>query len=119
MGVLWLTTLVVNLRHLLYSVSHVKGVSRPWKILIGFGLTDEGFVATIRRFEQTGKSSGSQLGTPVRYYLGAAGLMYLVWQVSTLLGLTVGQRIPDAQGWGLDFAMSVTFIGMMVPYVVT
>jgi 4-azaleucine resistance transporter AzlC len=113
-GVLWLTTLVVNLRHLLYSVSlipHVKGLSRPWKVLIGFGLTDEGFVATIRRFEKP--------GTPVWYYLGATGLMYSAWQLSTLLGLTAGQWIPDAQGWGLDFAMSVTFIGMVVPYLIT
>ena len=28
----------------------------------------------------------------------------------------VGQRIPDAAALGLDFAMPVTFIGMVIPY---
>ena len=42
--------------------------------------------------------------------------MYLNWQLCTLLGLTVGQQLPNAANWGLDFAMSVTFIGMVIPY---
>ena len=42
--------------------------------------------------------------------------MYLNWLLCTLLGITLGQMIPDATEWGLDFAMSVTFIGMVVPY---
>lgn len=42
--------------------------------------------------------------------------MYSNWQVSTLLGITVGQMVPNADEWGLDFAMSVTFIGMVIPY---
>ena len=45
--------------------------------------------------------------------------MYSNWQLCTLLGITVGQRVPDAASWGLDFAMSVTFIGMVVPYLKT
>ena len=27
--------------------------------------------------------------------------------------------LPNAVGWGLDFAMSVTFIGMVIPYLTT
>jgi predicted branched-subunit amino acid permease len=42
--------------------------------------------------------------------------MYTNWQLCTWLGLTVGQLIPDAAAWGLDFAMPVTFLGMVVPY---
>ncbi|HBQ97847.1 MAG TPA: branched-chain amino acid ABC transporter permease, partial [Cyanobacteria bacterium UBA11691] len=41
------------------------------------------------------------------------------WQLSTLLGITIDQTLPNAANWGLDFAMSVTFIGMIVPYVKT
>ena len=44
--------------------------------------------------------------------------MYLNWQLWTLVGVSVGQRVPNAGEWGLDFAMSVTFIGMVVPYLV-
>jgi predicted branched-subunit amino acid permease len=42
--------------------------------------------------------------------------MYTNWQICTFLGVTVGQMIPDAAAWGLDFAMPVTFIGMIIPY---
>ena len=53
------------------------------------------------------------------FQLGSALAMYSNWQLSTLLGLTLGQRIPDAAAWGLDFAMVATFIGMTIPYLKT
>ena len=43
--------------------------------------------------------------------------MYVNWQLCTLAGLLFGQLIPNAASWGLDFAMSVTFIGMIITYV--
>jgi len=42
--------------------------------------------------------------------------MYANWQLCTFLGATVGQLIPNAAAWGLDFAMPVTFIGLVIPY---
>lgn len=110
-----LTTFVVNLRHLLYAVSllpYVKKLPQVWKIPMAFWLTDETFAVGIRRYE-----SGEQAAFKHWYYVGAALTMYLNWQVCTLLGITVGRLIPNAAEWGLDFAMSVTFIGMIVPYV--
>ncbi|MGB3199625.1 MAG: AzlC family ABC transporter permease [Nodosilinea sp.] len=112
-----LTTVVVNLRHLLYAASllpYVKGESQRWKAVIGFFLTDEAFAVAIGRYRQP------DLG-PHRhwYYLGAGLAMYLNWIACTLLGLTVGQLIPNAAAWGLDFAMVATFIGMIVPYATT
>ncbi len=109
-----LTTFIVNLRHLLYAVSlvpHVKGLSQKWKIPLAFLLTDEAFAVVIRRYE-------TKAAAPFRhwYYLGAALTMYLNWLLCTGLGITLGQLVPNAAGWGLDFAMSVTFIGMIVPY---
>jgi predicted branched-subunit amino acid permease len=41
--------------------------------------------------------------------------MYLNWQFWTWVGIFVGANIPNPEAWGLDFAMSVTFIGMVVP----
>ncbi len=43
--------------------------------------------------------------------------MYVNWQVCTLIGIVAGQQIPNAESWGLDFAMVVTFIGIIVPLV--
>ncbi|MEM8504962.1 MAG: AzlC family ABC transporter permease [Cyanobacteria bacterium P01_D01_bin.1] len=110
-----LTTFVVNLRHLLYAVSllpYVKKLPQVWKIPMAFWLTDEAFAVGIRRYESSEQSAFKHW-----YYVGAAVTMYANWQVCTLLGITVGQLVPNAAEWGLDFAMSVTFIGMIVPYV--
>ncbi|MFQ4135338.1 AzlC family ABC transporter permease [Nodosilinea sp. PGN35] len=112
-----LTTVVVNLRHMLYAASllpYVQGASQRWKAVIGFFLTDEAFAIAIRRYQQPDLSPHKHW-----YYLGAAGAMYLNWIFCTWLGLTVGQLIPNAAAWGLDFAMVATFIGMVAPYATT
>jgi 4-azaleucine resistance transporter AzlC len=112
-----ITAFVVNLRHLLYAVSllpYVKQLSQRWKVWLAFLLTDESFAVAIRRYETSDR-------TPLKhwYYLGAALAMYINWQLCTAIGITVGQLIPNATEWGLDFAMSVTFIGMVMPYLKT
>ncbi len=110
-----LTTFVVNLRHLLYAVSllpYAKKLPQLWKVMMAFWLTDESFAVGIRRYESSESSDFKHW-----YYIGGALAMYLNWQLCTLLGITVGQLVPNAAEWGLDFAMSVTFIGMVVPYV--
>jgi 4-azaleucine resistance transporter AzlC len=112
-----LTTLVVNLRHLLYAISllpYIRHLPQHWKIPIGFWLTDEAFAVTIARYSQNDSSPHKHW-----YYLGAVLLMYGNWQLSTLVGVSIGQRLPGAANWGLDFAMSVTFIGMVIPYLKT
>jgi 4-azaleucine resistance transporter AzlC len=111
-----LTTFVVNLRHLLYAVSlvpHVRYLSQRWKLPIGFWLTDEAFAVGIARYNQPDASPFKHW-----YYIGGALTLYINWQICTWIGLTVGQLIPNAAHWGLDFAMSVTFIGMTIPYLV-
>jgi 4-azaleucine resistance transporter AzlC len=111
-----LTTFVVNLRHMLYSVSLVPYVQRSpqiWKLLLGFWLTDEAFAVAIARYHQPDPSPYKHW-----YHLGASLFMYANWLLCTLVGLTLGRLIPNAQSWGLDFAMVVTFIGMIIPYVI-
>lgn len=113
-----LTTFVVNLRHLLYAVSlvqYVKELSQWWKVPLAFLLTDESFAVAIRRYE-AGIKADEKSPFQHWYFFGAAIAMYVNWQLCTFLGITLGQMIPDATGWGLDFAMSVTFIGIIVPY---
>jgi 4-azaleucine resistance transporter AzlC len=111
-----LTTFVVNLRHLLYAASlvpHLRRSPQIWKLLLGFWLTDEAFMVAIARYNQPDSSPYKHW-----YHFGASIFMYLNWILCTLIGLTVGQFIPDAKSWGLDFAMAVTFIGMVIPYLV-
>jgi predicted branched-subunit amino acid permease len=89
--IIFLTTFIVNLRHMLYSATllpYLKDLPQIWRIPLAFWLTD-----------------GSSLA------------MYLNWQLWCLVGLILGDRIPDASSWGLDVAMPIAFIGMTIPFV--
>ena len=111
------TTVVVNLRHLLYAASlvpYVRHLPQGWKAAIGFWLTDEAFMIGIRRYQQPDESFYKHW-----YYVGAALTMYSSWQLCTWIGLTAGRVVPNLADLGLDFAMVATFIGMVVPYVRT
>jgi 4-azaleucine resistance transporter AzlC len=111
--VIWLTTFIVNLRHMLYGATlapHLKRLPQRWLAPLGFWLTDESFVVAARQFE------GEPAEEHKRWYLlGSEIFMYANWQLVTWIGVRAGQAIPDPASWGLDFAMVVTFIGMLVP----
>lgn len=110
-----LTTLVVNLRHMLYAATlspYVKSLPQRWLLPLGFWLTDETFVVVAQRYQQEDDSPNKHW-----FFFGSAVFMYLNWQVWTFVGILAGQRIEDPLRWGLDFAMIVTFIGMLVPMV--
>ncbi|MCB9454052.1 MAG: AzlC family ABC transporter permease [Anaerolineaceae bacterium] len=111
-AVIVFTTFIVNLRHALYSASlapYVKRLPQKWLLPLGFWLTDESFVVVITRYTQPDESPYKHW-----YYLGSAVFMYTNWQLCTLLGIIAGQTIPDMRDWGLDFAITVTFIGMLI-----
>jgi len=119
--VILLTTFVVNLRHLLYAtalVPHVSHLSLPLRSLLAFGLTDETFANMSQRYLPS-----SPLGNDHTYahffYLGSMFTFYVSWSLATATGLILGNIIPDMTSWGLEFAMSVTFIGMVIPYLKT
>jgi 4-azaleucine resistance transporter AzlC len=113
LAVIILTTFVVNLRHALYSVTlspHMKHLPQRWLLPLGALLTDESFVIVAERYNQPDASPHKHW-----YFAGSAAFMYLNWQFWTWVGIFVGANIPNPEAWGLDFAMSVTFIGMVVP----
>jgi 4-azaleucine resistance transporter AzlC len=108
-----LTTFIVNLRHSLYAATlapRLAGLPQRWLIPLGFMLTDETFVVVAQRLVHADASPYGHW-----YYLGSALLMYVNWQICTLIGIIAGQRIPNPQSWGLDFALPVTFIGILIP----
>ena len=108
------TTFIVNFRHILYSanlVTKVQHLPQYWRAIMAFGLTDETFAAVNNRYLQS-----TNLSTAHWFYLGSFLAMYSNWVLCTYIGLTLGNVFPEMQNWGLDFAMSVTFIGMMKPY---
>jgi len=116
-GTIVLATFIVNLRHALYASTlapHMKHLSHKWLVPLGFWLTDESFVVTAGRYDQPDSSPYKHW-----FFFGSAVFMYTNWQLCTYIGLVAGQAIPDPKSWGLDYAMIVTFIGMLVPMVKT
>ncbi len=111
--IIWLTTLIVNLRHLLYSTAlapYAQHLSVPWKLLLAYLLTDEAYVVTAVSFDQNGIEN-----RPNKHYfwLGSGLTLWANWQFWTAVGILFGTQIPDS--WSLDFALALTFIDMVVP----
>jgi 4-azaleucine resistance transporter AzlC len=119
--VILLTTFVVNLRHLLYAtalVPHVSHLPMTLRALLAFGLTDETFANMSQRY-QANSPLGNNHQFAHFFYLGSMFSFYFSWSAATAAGLILGNMIPDMTSWGLEFAMSVTFIGMVIPYLNT
>ncbi len=115
-GIIVLTTLVVNLRHFLYSASlapYVRRLSHLWLVPLGFWLTDETYAIVIRHYQRDDESPYKHW-----YYFGSALFMYINWNTCTAIGVVAGQQIADLGSLGLDFAMVVTFIGIIVPLII-
>ncbi len=113
LGVIWLATLILNLRHLLYAatlVDHVRHLSQTWRFSLAAMLTDETFAVMERRYREEGSGPNAHW-----YYLASCLGMYLNWQFWTFMGILIGAAFPEVKNWGLEFAMIVTFTGIVVP----
>lgn len=118
-GVIVLTTFFVNLRHALYAVSvgpYVKHLPQRWLLPLGFWLTDETFAAVIGRYRESERETD---GAPNKHWfqLGSSIAMYTNWQLCTLIGVVAGTRLEGLREWGLEIAIIVTFIGIVVPLI--
>jgi 4-azaleucine resistance transporter AzlC len=116
LGIIVLTTLVVNLRHALYSASlapYMQHLPQRWLLPLGFWLTDETYAVVIRHYQR-----GDQSPYKHWYFFGSAVFMYVNWNLCTVIGIVAGQQLEGLAELGLDFAMVVTFIGIVVPLIV-
>lgn len=108
---LGVTTLTINLRHLMMgaSLSLQLGGFRPWQRLVGFAfLADEIWALAERR------AALGQLHPA--YYAGLAGLLYANWVVWTMTGAILGPAIENPAAWGFDFAFTAIFLGLIVAF---
>jgi 4-azaleucine resistance transporter AzlC len=108
--VIVITIFVVNLRHMLYSANlaaHFERLTRPWKVVLAWLLTDEAFAVASLRYRRQDTTSAHW------YTLGTGLTLWGAWQVSTALGILVGAGIPTT--WSLDFALPLTFLALLAP----
>lgn len=104
---------LINLRHALYSASVapiLHALPRRWKLLLAYLLTDEAYAAAIPHLLEQPKS-------PVAHWIlfGAGFALWAGWQLATLAGVLLGAQLPA--DLGLDFALPLTFIAIVVPLI--
>ena len=109
------TTAIVNLRHALYAASlspYVKHLSQKWLVPLGFWLTDETYAVVISHYAKKDSSPHKHW-----YHLGSSIAMYSNWQLCTIIGIVAGTQLEGIAELGLDVAMSITFVGIVVPLI--
>lgn len=105
-----LTTLLINLRHLLMGASlapYMQKLPMSWKAFLCFGMVDETYAVAISRTQAVGYDRD--------YHFGCNATAYVTWASSTLIGIFLGSHIRDPLAWGLDFAMPATFLALLIP----
>ncbi len=105
------TTFIISSRHFLYGLAlrdKLKVLPGRWRYPLGFLLTDELFALS-----QQPKAFNGQYR--LWYALAAGGSFYLCWLLWNIIGIFAGSLLPDLTRLGLDFAIAVTFIALVVP----
>ena len=103
------TVLFLNLRHLLMAASlrrNFARVSLPRRLAAAFFLTDESFAMATGDFRRG--------GTGLIYYVTFAVTLFVLWNAATLAGVALGNAIGEPRRLGVDFAITATFIGIVV-----
>lgn len=108
------TATVISSRHFLYGLAlrdKLKHLPLRWRASLGFLLTDE-------LFALSGQSKSLRGKLQLVYGLGAGGSFYLSWLLWNVIGIVAGGYLPDLTNLGLDFAIAVTFIALVIPSIV-
>lgn len=106
-----LTTLVVNLRHLLMGAAlrpWFAGLSRLKIYGSAFFMTDESWAFTMRYLREGGRD--------LSFLLGSGLCLFVAWVGSSALGSFVGSGISagDLTRWALDFVFTAVFVTLAV-----
>jgi 4-azaleucine resistance transporter AzlC len=104
------TVFIVNLRHLLLSAAlspYFRHLTTLKTMMIGSLLTDETFGVSINK-------ASNQTSLSEKWMNGLNVTAYLNWIFATMAGAFFGQWITNPEKFGLDFALSAMFIGLLV-----
>lgn len=105
------TSIIVNLRHLLYSAwlaPHLASLSIKWHALLSFGLTDEVFAVMTQHY------SKEQIDNSYWFFLGTISTLWFFWTLSSTAGHILGSELQSLNEMGLEIAMPVTFGAMVI-----
>ncbi len=109
------STTMISVRHVLYSATYKEEISKlPFikRVVFAFLLTDEMFA--VAQAEQIKSGSFNY------WYAVIAGFVfYLIWNISTFIGIFSAHFFKNIDELGFDFAIVATFIAMVVPMIKT
>ncbi|WP_411277038.1 AzlC family ABC transporter permease [Gaiella sp.] len=105
-----LTTLLLNVRHLLYGLSlgRVFHLTRRERPVVAFFLTDEAFGVAAAAKERS-----------FAFLIGIELSLFMMWNLATFSGFQLGATIPDPTKLGVDLIFPLAFIAILVPLVRT
>jgi len=106
------TALVINTRFAMYSAALAPVFLDLGPIRKAYGsylITDQSFAVSVMRFNRIDEP----LTLRFAYFLGASISLWGTWQVTSILGVAIGARVPEA--WALDFAIPLVFIALLFP----
>tara|TARA_Y100000591_G_C21628774_1_gene591663 strand:- start:141 stop:839 length:699 start_codon:yes stop_codon:yes gene_type:complete len=100
----------VNSRHLLYGTvlsEHLSDLSLTWKIIVSYFLVDQAFAVSNNYFRKNHEDKDKYF-----HLIGGGFNCWIVWQITTIIGIYLGSIIPDKLG--LTFAIPLTFLALLV-----
>lgn len=104
------TAFFVNFRHFLMSSAYspyFKKEKFPFLALLSFGITDESFSIGMNTAQNQPEKFNRW------YMLGLHTTAQLTWILSTMLGVLIGDLVPNYEKFGLNFALPAMFIGLI------
>lgn len=111
--IIFASTLIVNLRYVIFSASvapRFQSASKPLKLLLSYLLADQTYALMLARYPDSNIDPGKE---GISYYLGMSVPFWATWQLANLAGLIIGAAIPPE--WGLDLAIPLTFLSLVIP----
>jgi len=105
---IWATALCINLRFVIFSAGwrrYIGTLPRPRRMRMAYFAADLNYALVLKRFPQPPGTS-----TFVPYFWGGVSLNWSSWQLPSLIGLLVGDRIPTE--WGMGFAGTLALLGL-------
>lgn len=106
--VVWATALCVNLRFVVFSAQwrpYFSHLPLPQRLRVGYFAADMNFVVFMKRFPQPQPGSGQ-----LPYFWGGVTVLWLAWQVPSVIGILLSDVIPTQ--WGIGFAGTLALLAL-------
>ena len=100
----------INSRHFLYGAVLCKYFNKLnfyWRVLLSYLMTDQAFSVSSTYLKNNENKINAHY-----HMLGSGFTLWFLWQISTLVGIFLGNIIPEQLG--LTFAIPLTFLALIV-----